>query len=85
MAVNGKLNVRNKSVINNNIIEPVNNTNYWGYTITVRNNKDFETKMNRFNQRCSTIRTQDNKASKETQIKLYKAMAVLTFTCRSEI
>jgi hypothetical protein len=85
MAVKGKLNVRNKSVINNNIIERVNSTSYLGYTITVTNNRDLETKVNRFNQMCSTIRTLNNKESKETQIKFYKAVAVHTLTSKKKL
>jgi hypothetical protein len=34
-AMKGKMNVRTKIVINNNIIEQVNSLNYLGYTFTV--------------------------------------------------
>jgi hypothetical protein len=56
-----------------------------GYTITVTNNRDLETKMNRFKQMCSIIRTLNNKGRKERKIKLNKAVAVHTLTLSSEI
>jgi DNA modification methylase len=78
MAMKGKMNVRTKIVINNNILEQVNSFNYLGCIITVYNNTDLEIKRNRFNQMCSTIRTMNNKTRKETQINFYTAMAVST-------
>jgi hypothetical protein len=42
-------------------------------------------KVNIFNQMCCIMRrTLNNKTRNETQIKFYKAMAVLTLTCGSE-
>jgi hypothetical protein len=73
------MNERTKTVINNNIIEQANNFNYLGYTITASNNRYLEIKRNRFKQMCSTIRTL-NKTRKDTQIKLYKTIAVPTHT-----
>jgi nitrogen-specific signal transduction histidine kinase len=72
-------------VINNNIIERVYSTNYLGYTITVSNNRDSETKMNRFNQMCSSaIRTLNNKASKERQMKEYSVTCSHSCTLKME-
>jgi hypothetical protein len=85
MALKGTMNVRTRILINN-IIEQLNSFNYLGYTITVSNNRDLEIKRNRFNQICSTIRTTlNNKTRKETQFKVYKAVAVPTLTYGSEI
>jgi hypothetical protein len=54
------------------------------YTIKVTNNRNLEIK-NKFNQMRSTIkRILNNKARKDTQIKLYKAMAVPILTYGSE-
>jgi hypothetical protein len=50
MVMKGKMNVKTKMAINNNIIEQVNSCNYLGYTIIVTNNRDSEIKRNRFNQ-----------------------------------
>jgi hypothetical protein len=50
-----EMNVRTRTVINNNIIEHINSFNYLGYTITVTNNRHLEIKLNRFNQTCRTI------------------------------
>jgi hypothetical protein len=55
MAMKGKINVRTKIVLKNNIIAQVNVFNYLGYAITVSNNMDAEMKVNRFNQIYSTI------------------------------
>jgi hypothetical protein len=52
----GKMNVRTKTVINKNISEQVTSSNYLRYTITVSNNSYLEIKMNRYNQMCSTRR-----------------------------
>jgi hypothetical protein len=41
--------------------------------------------MNRFKQICSTIRTLNNRTSKDTYIKFFKAMAVPGLTYGSEI
>jgi hypothetical protein len=79
------MNVRTKIVINN-IIEQVNSFNYLGYTITVSSNRGLEMKVNRFNQMFSIIlRTLSKKTRKETQVKVYEAMAVPTFTYGSKI
>jgi hypothetical protein len=40
MAMKGNMNVRNKIVMNNQILEKVSNSNCLGYTITLRNNRD---------------------------------------------
>jgi hypothetical protein len=55
MAMKGKTNVRAKILVNNHMFEQVIGFNCLGYTITVSNNRDLETKMNRFYQMCSTI------------------------------
>jgi hypothetical protein len=55
MTMEGKITVRTKTVINNQIIEQVNSFNYAGYTITVTNNTHF-----RFDQMCSTVRRMFN-------------------------
>jgi hypothetical protein len=51
MAMKGKVNVRTKIVINNDIIEQANRFDYLRYTIRVTNkkNRDLEINMNRFN------------------------------------
>jgi hypothetical protein len=41
-----KMNVRNKIVINNYIIEEINSSNYLLYSITATNNTNLEIKMN---------------------------------------
>jgi hypothetical protein len=77
MAMKGEMNVRTKTVINNNITEQLISFNYLGYTRTVTNNTDLDIKMNRINQMCSTIRrTLVQKTRKQTQIESDKAMAV---------
>jgi hypothetical protein len=81
MAVKGKMNVRTKIVINNNITERANSFNYLRYIMKITNSRDLGIKMNRFNQICSTLRrTLNIKTRKETQIKFYKATAVPTLT-----
>jgi hypothetical protein len=48
-------------------------------TITVTNRRDLEIKMNRYNQNCSTVRgTLNSNTTKDTEIHVYKAMAVPT-------
>jgi hypothetical protein len=49
MPMTGKMNVRTKIMINNHITGQVSSFNYLGDTVTVTNNRDLETKMNRFN------------------------------------
>jgi hypothetical protein len=66
MAMKGKMNARTKLAIDNNIIEHVNSFNYLGYKITVSNNRDLGTKMNRFNKMCIIRRPLNNKIRKET-------------------
>jgi hypothetical protein len=61
MIVKGKLNV---IMANNNITEQIHSFNYFWYTITETNNRDFDKKMNRFNQMCSTIRTLNIKVNR---------------------
>jgi hypothetical protein len=41
--------------------------------------------MNIFNQMCSTIRTLNNKTEHDTQMKFYKALAVLVLTYGSKV
>jgi hypothetical protein len=56
------------------------------HLIAVTNNKDLEIKLGRFHQMCGTVRrTLNKKTRKYIQMKFYKAMAVHTFTCGSEI
>jgi hypothetical protein len=86
MALKGKMNVRTKTIINNDITKHVNSFNYLGYIITATKNRNLEIKINKFNQMCSTIRTTLNKKTRnDTQLKIYKAMAVPTLTYGSQI
>jgi hypothetical protein len=66
MALKGKVNVRSKIVLNNNIIEQVNSFSYLGYTIAVTNNKDLEIKLNTFHQMCGATRRTLNKNQEKT-------------------
>jgi hypothetical protein len=50
MAVNRKMHVRTVIMINSNINEEVNSSNYLGYTFILTNKEDVELKMIRFNQ-----------------------------------
>jgi hypothetical protein len=69
--------VRIKIAINNHIYKQVNSFNGLGYTVTLTNSKDLETKMNRFNQvSCTIRRALTDKTRKDTQIQLYKAITV---------
>jgi hypothetical protein len=76
MALKGNVNVRQKIVLNNNIIEQENSLIYSGYTIAVTN-KNLEIKLSRFHQMCGTIRRTLNKKNKKKDTKFYKFMAVL--------
>jgi hypothetical protein len=59
-------------------IEQVNSFDYLGLQ-SQQQVTDVEIKMNRLKQMCRTVRSKlDKKARKDTQIKVYKAMAVRT-------
>jgi hypothetical protein len=50
--MNGKTNVRTKTMIKNHVIKQVYSFNYLGYTIAMTNDGDLRIKMNRFNRKC---------------------------------
>lgn len=66
-------------------LEQVSHFNYLGCDVTYGYSKDIQTKINRFSHVCGTIsRYIKNKTRKETQIKLYKTVAVPTLLYGSE-
>jgi hypothetical protein len=71
MALKGKVNVRLKVVLNNNVIEQVNSLNYLGYTVAVTNNRDLETELNRCHQMCGTTRRTLDKKTKDKILRSY--------------
>jgi hypothetical protein len=69
--------MNSKTVINNDIIEKVNSSNYLGYNSRMTNNREIEIKLKRFNQIYGIIRrTLNNKMRKDAQIKFYKPLEV---------
>jgi hypothetical protein len=86
MAMKGKMNLRTKIVIDNNIFKQVNSFNYLGHTIIATNNIYLEITMNRLNEKCSTIRGKlNNERRKETEVMFYNGMTVHTLTYGSGI
>jgi hypothetical protein len=85
-AFQGKYPVRSKIILNNkSIIEQVSNFNYLGCNVTYKYVEDLNDKLNKFQNVCGVIaRTVKKKTRKETDLKLYKIMAVPVLLYGSE-
>ncbi|XP_075213694.1 uncharacterized protein LOC142319905 [Lycorma delicatula] len=81
----GKFPVRSKIVLGDKILERMSHFNYLGSDVTYENDGNCDKNVSRFQAICGTIRrTLHRKLLNETQMKLYKVMAVPTLLYGSE-
>lgn len=77
LALKGKLPIRNKIVIENQIIEQITNFNYLGCNVGMDRELDINRKISRYQQFCGTItRTLLGKCQRDTLLKFYKVIAI---------
>lgn len=85
MSFQGKYPVRSKICIYNSTLEQVRHFNYLGCDLSYDYENDIDIKLHRFQQMCGTIRrTLSKKTRRETQLKMYKVMAVPVLLYGSE-
>jgi len=75
MAFKGKHLVRSKTEIDGSKLEKVRKFNYLGCELSLDDEPDFDTKINRFQEISGTIRKHLKKTRTDTQMKFYKVVA----------